>query len=230
MVADKRRSALDVFDVMRTTFAVREFTEDFLPNEVLYEILENSRFAPSGGNRQGNRVIIVRDKDARLELANFGYPATKKYVAQVKAGESPSNTVVPTKVTSEQIEQAEAPRMLINQYIDAQVVLVFLVDLACVASMDKELDRIGVISGASIYPFVWNVLLAARRLGFGGSITTLPISKEPNIKKLFEIPDNFAVCALVPLGCPKKQLTKLSRRSVEEIATLEKFDGEHFAK
>ncbi len=120
--------------------------------------------------------------------------------------------------------------MLINQYIDAQVVLVFLVDLACVASMDKELDRIGVISGASIYPFVWNVLLAARRLGFGGSITTLPISKEPNIKKLFEIPDNFAVCALVPLGYPKKQLTKLSRRSVEEIATLEKFDGEPFAK
>ena len=58
--------------MMRTTFAVREFTEDFLPNEVLYEILENARFAPSGGNRQGNPVIIVRDKDARLELAKFG--------------------------------------------------------------------------------------------------------------------------------------------------------------
>ena len=221
---------MDVFEVMRSTFAVREFTADSLPNEVLYEILENARFAPSGGNRQGNRVIIVRDKDARLELAKFGEPATKKYVAQVEAGESPWNTVVPTKVTSEQIEQAEAPRMLINQYIDAQVVLVFLVDLACVASMDKELDRIGVISGASIYPFVWNVLMAARRLGFGGSITTLPIAEEPNIKNLFRIPDTFAVCALVPLGCPKKQLTKLTRRPVEEIATLEKFNGERLTK
>jgi nitroreductase len=48
---------MELFEVMRTTFAAREFTGDRIPNEVLYDVIENARFAPSGGNRQGNRLI-----------------------------------------------------------------------------------------------------------------------------------------------------------------------------
>ena len=53
---------------MRTTGAVREYTGDALPDEILERILDNARFAPSGGNRQGNHVIVVRDpaRPARL--------------------------------------------------------------------------------------------------------------------------------------------------------------------
>ncbi|MCY4499734.1 MAG: nitroreductase family protein, partial [Rhodospirillaceae bacterium] len=97
-----------------------------------------------------------------------------------------------------------------------------------VASMDKELDRIGVISGASIYPFVWNTLLAARQAGFGGTITTVPVANEPEVKKLLNIPLEYAVSALVPLGKPVKQLTRLRRKPVEKIATRGTFDGEPF--
>jgi len=221
---------VQLFEVMRSTFAARDFTDDPLPDDVIFEILDNARFAPSGGNRQGNRVIIVRDNDSRAQLAKLVVPAAKKYIAQTQLGESPWNTIVPTKVTPSQIEQAVVPEMLFDQYTSAQVVLVFLVNLELVASMDSEIDRVGVISGASIYPFVWNVLMAARQLGFGGSITTLPIAEEPLIKELFRIPSNFAVCALVPMGRPKKQLAKLSRRSVEEIASLESFDGKPLTK
>ena len=96
--------------------------------------------------------------------------------------------------------------------------------------MDQDLDRIGVISGASIYPFVWNVLLWARQAGFGGTITTLAIAQEPELKALFGIPADFAVSAVVPLGRPVKQLTRLSRRNVEEIASRERFDGPAFAE
>ena len=56
---------MELYDVMRTTFAVREFTDDPLPDPVLYRILDNARFAPSGGNRQGWRVVVV--KDGRIE-------------------------------------------------------------------------------------------------------------------------------------------------------------------
>ena len=86
----------------------------------------------------------------------------------------------------------------------------------------------GVISGASIYPFVWNVLLAARQAGFGGTITTFAVPQEPKVQALLNIPSDHAVAAIVPLGRPVKQLTKLRRRSVEEIATRERFDGEAF--
>ncbi len=219
---------MELYDVMRTTFAAREYTGDALPDAVLHEILENARFAPSGGNRQGNRVIVVRDPETRGRLAELAEPAAKRYSAQVEAGEGPWNTIVPTKVTPEKVAATPAPERLTEPCKKASVVLVFVLDLKLVASMDQDLDRIGVISGASIYPFVWNVLMAARQAGFGGTITTLAVAEEPKIKALLEIPPDFAVCAVVPLGRPVKQLTKLRRRPVAEIATRERFDGAAF--
>jgi nitroreductase len=219
---------MELYDVMRTTFAAREYTGEPVSDEALYEILDNARFAPSGGNRQGNRVIVVRDAETRGRLAKLVEPVAKRYIAQIEAGESPWNAVVPTKVTAQEIEATPVPTRLTEPLTKASVVLVFVVDLKVVASMDQELDRIGVISGASIYPFVWNVLLAARQAGFGGTITTMAAAAEPEVQALLGIPAHFAVCAAVPLGRPVKQLTKLRRRPVEEIATRERFDGEAF--
>ncbi|MEE8247022.1 MAG: nitroreductase family protein [Alphaproteobacteria bacterium] len=219
---------MELYDVMRTTFAAREYTGDPLPDAVLHDILENARFAPSGGNRQGNRVIVVRDPETRGRLAELAEPAAKRYSAQTQAGESPWNTIVPSKVTTAEIAAAPAPAQLTEPCRKASVVLVFVVDLKLVASMDQDLDRVGVISGASIYPFVWNVLMAARQAGFGGTITTLAVAEEPKVKALLDIPPDFAVCAVVPLGRPVKQLTKLRRRPVAEIATRERFDGAAF--
>jgi nitroreductase len=215
---------------MRTTFAAREYTGEGIPDEVLYEILDNARFAASGGNRQGNRVIVVRDPATREQLARLSEPAAKRYSAQVQAGERPWNTIVPTTVTDEQVANTPAPPGLTEPFRTASVVLVFVVDLKVVASIDQFLDRAGVISGASIYPFVWNVLLAARQAGFGGTITTMAVAEEPKLQDLLHIPKDHAVAAIVPLGKPVKQLTRLKRRSVEEIATREQFDGPPFGK
>jgi nitroreductase len=219
---------MELNDVMQTTFAAREFTDDPLSDDVLFEILDIARFAPSGGNRQGNRVIIIRDQDTKIALSDLARPAAKRYTAQIKAGESPWQSVYPTKVTEAEIEATEPSHHLTQSFIRAQVVLVFVVDLGKVASMDQFLDRVGVISGASIYPFVWNTLMAARQAGFGGTITTLAAAQEPKVQKLLNIPEEFAVAAVVPMGKPIKQLSKLRRNAVEEIATLETFDGAKF--
>ena len=157
-------------------------------------------------------------------------PAAKRYAAQVAAGENPWNAVVPTRVSAEEIEATDPPPAMIETFRTASVVLVFLVDLRVVASMDQYLDRVGVISGASIYPFVWNVLLATRQAGFGGTITTMAVAEEPRVQALLHIPSDYAVAALVPIGKPVKQLTKLRRRPVAEIASRERFDGEPFSK
>ena len=215
---------------MRTTFAARDYTGEDLPDNLIYDLIENARFAPSGGNRQGNRVIVVRSQETRNALSRLAEPAAKRYVAQIKAGESPWNAVTPTSVTSEEIEATPAAPPLINSFKEASVVLVFVVDLRVVASMDQDLDRIGVISGASIYPFVWNVLLGARQSGFGGTITTLAAARESDVQTLLNIPKEFAVAAVVPLGKPVKQFTKLKRNSVEEIASVEYFDGKPLIK
>ncbi len=219
---------MELNDVMRTTFSARDYTGDPVPDEVIYGILDIARFAPSGGNRQGNRVIIVRDQETRDRISKIAEQPAKIYAAQRDAGESPWNTIVPSDVTAQRIEETPPLDILVEPYRNASVVLVFAVDLRVVASMDKELDRIGVISGASIYPFVWNTLLAARQAGFGGTITTVPVANEPEVKKLLNIPPEYAVSALVPLGKPVKQLTRLRRKPVEEIATRGTFDGEPF--
>ena len=97
------------------------------------------------------------------------------------------------------------------------VVLVVVVDLRVVASIDKELDRIGVVSGASIYPFAWNILLSARNEGLGWRDDHAVVGKsEPVAKEFLGLEDWEAVCGLLPIGKPTKQLTKLSRKPVSE--------------
>jgi nitroreductase len=221
---------MELNDVMRTTFSARDYTGEAVPDELIYDWIENARFAPSGGNRQGNRVIVVRDQATRHALSKLAEPAAKRYVAQLQAGESPWNAVIPTKVTAAEIEATQPAPMLLESFKDASVVLVFVVDLRVVASMDQDLERIGMISGASIYPFVWNVLLGARQAGFGGTITTLAVAMEAGVQELLNIPGEFAVAAVVPLGKPVKQLTKLRRRAVEDIATMGSFDGPALTK
>ncbi|MDG1911009.1 MAG: nitroreductase family protein, partial [Pseudomonadales bacterium] len=106
------------------------------------------------------------------------------------------------------------------------VVMVVFVDLSLVASMDQNLDRIGVISGASIYPVVWNIRLAARNEGLGGTLTTFISGNEPALQRLLGAPPEMAFAAMIPLGKPVKQLTKLKRKPVDDFAVLEHWSGE----
>jgi nitroreductase len=208
---------MELYDVMRTTFACREFTGEPVPDEVLHRILDNARFAPSGGNRQGWRVINVTDPALREQLADLSLPCATRYLLQVKAGENPMNTINPSSVSDAEVAAAEAPDWLVGHIRNAPTLLVITVDLSLVASMDKDLDRVGVISGGSIYPLAWNILLAARNEGYGGTMTTWGVAEEPAIQALLGIPEHWAVATIMPLGKPVKQLSKLRRKPVEEI-------------
>jgi nitroreductase len=213
---------------MRTTAAVRDYTGDPLPDDVLERILDNARFAPSGGNRQGAHIIVIRDRATRETLAELSMTGARRYAAQLANGESPWNPLHEPGPTAEEIAATEVPAQFTAPFLNAAVVLAVCVNLEVVAAIDQNLDRIGVISGASIYPLVWNVLLAARNEGYGGTITTMAVAEEARVRELLGVPESFALAALVPLGKPRKQLTKLRRASVAELATRERFDGEPF--
>jgi nitroreductase len=216
---------MDLDEAMRTTFAAREFTSDPLPDATLAEILDRARFAPSGGNRQGWKVIVVREPATREAIARLTEFGAKRYVAQQKNGENPWNTIDPPRVDAETIERTPPLPRLIEPVLKAPVILVICVDLKVVASTDQNLQRVGIISGASIYPFAWSILLAARARGFGGTITTLAVAQEPELKKLLGLPHHVAVAAVMPLGRPVKQLTKLTRKPVSEFAMRERWGG-----
>lgn len=219
---------MEFSDVARTTFACREFTPEPVADDVLYRILDTARFAPSGGNRQGQHVIIVNDVATRKRLAELCYPAWNAYIAQVKAGEQPWNTVNPTSVDVEAAASQHAPAAILDTLAEVPVVLVVAVDLSVVASFDRYQDRVGVISGASIYPLAWSILLAARNEGLGGVLTTFLAGREPEAQALLGLPKHYAVAAMLPIGHPRKQLTKLTRGPVEKFVTIDRFDGPAF--
>tara|TARA_R110001592_G_C13192743_1_gene753279 strand:- start:28755 stop:29414 length:660 start_codon:yes stop_codon:yes gene_type:complete len=216
---------MELYDVMRTTFACREFTGEPVPDDVLYRIVDNARFAPSGGNRQGWRIINITDPEKKVQLAQLSLATATRYLLQMNAGESPLNTVHPSAITNDQVAAAEAPEWLVAHIRNAPTLLVITVDLALIASMDKDLDRIGLVSGGSIYPLAWNILLAARNEGYGGTMTTWGIAEETEVKALLDIPPNWAVATIMPLGKPTKQLTRLRRKPVEDILFTDSWKG-----
>ena len=219
---------MDLDEAMRTTFSAREFTADPLPDATLAEILDRARFAPSGGNRQGWKVIVVRDQKTKDELARLSGIAAKRYAAQAANGESPWNSIDPPRIDAATIERTAPPARLTEPISKAPVVLVICVDLKVVASIDQDVKRVGIVSGGSIYPFAWNILMGARHEGFGGTITTLAIAQEPAIQTLLGLPKHVAVASVMPLGRPTQRLTKLKRRPVAEFAMRERWGGAPF--
>lgn len=224
MTDGPRQLSLDT--VMRTTFAARTFTDDTVTDDEIAELLDLARFAPSGGNRQGWRVVVVRDDERKRRIVEMGIPALRRYVAERAAGHNPANTITPSPITDDQVAAVPDEQLAWYRTLsEAPVLLVVGVDLSVVASVDAGLDRVGVVSGASIYPFVQNVLLAARSRGLAGALTTFAAAAEPDVQDLVGFPPHVAVAAVVPIGRPTKVLTRLTREPVEAFARFERWDG-----
>ncbi len=213
----------DLDTVMRTTFACREWTDDPVTDEEIEEIVDLARFAPSGGNRQPNRLVAVRDPETKRAIRLASEPVMRVYFQQTMAGEAPWNTIHPTSVDLDEHWISDGTFDFVSFIEKAPVLLVVGCDLSVVASFDSRLDRVGVISGASIYPFAWSLLLAARSRGLGGVMTTMAAGSESDVQHLLGFPPHVAVAAVLPIGRPVKQLTKLRRAPVSDILRHERW-------
>jgi len=218
---------MDLIDAMRTNPAVREFTDEAVPDEMVAELLDVARFAPSGGNRQPWRVAVIRDRPLRRALGDLCQPVWNLYVAQGARGETPFNAIQPSAV-DDAARGVHQPNPLLAHIEDIPVVLVVAADLGLVAMMDGDLDRPALTGGASVYPFVHNLLLAARDRGLGGVMTTFLAREEQAARPLLGLPDGWAIAAMVCLGVPVRRATRLRRRAVAEFATVDRFDGATF--
>jgi nitroreductase len=117
------------------------------------------------------------------------------------------------------------------QYLaDVPVLLVLTLDLSGISAVDSGLPRLSISAGASIYPFAHNILLAARDRGYGGHFTSVLSRQEPALRELLRIPPEQALGTVLPIGRPQREITKLSRRPVEEFVRLERADGDPLSK
>ncbi len=224
---------MELIEVLRSTGAVREFLPEPVDDDVVYRLLDTARFAPSGGNRQAWRAIVVRDRARKAALRDLYLPGWYEYLAQGAAGLVPWAPITDRDAEQRALEGADAvgiaaaagPGGFAEHLDEVPVLVLVLADLRKLATVDRDSDHYTVVGGASVYPFVWSLLLAARAEGLAGVMTTMVVRREAEVRELFGIPDHVAVAALVALGHPVRQPTRLTRQPVEGFATVDSFDG-----
>ena len=167
---------MELTEALRTTGAVREFTDEPVDDATVHRLLETARFAPNGGNRQAWRVVVVRDPAVRRRLRDLYLPGWYEYLAQVSAGLTPWAVVTDREAEAAAVAgaadvaaaAAPGPGGFAEHLDEVPVMLVLLADLTRLATVDRDLGHYTMVGGASIYPFAWSILLAARTEGLAG--------------------------------------------------------------
>lgn len=217
---------MELSEVMRCAPTSRRFRPDPVPGEALVRALELARFAPSGGNRQGWRVVVVRNPETRLALRDLYLPHWRAYMQHTGAAAMLEH---PERFEQARVRTVRRADEYANRLEHVPVHLVVGVRLEDLAVTDAALPRQSIVGGASVYPFVQNLLLALRDQGLGAALTTLLVPAEAEVKRLLAIPQEVALAAHVGAGYradPWPQ--RLARRPVAEFAFAERF-GEPLA-
>jgi nitroreductase len=212
---------VDLTEALRTTGTARDFTDQPVDDAMVTAILDDARFAPSGGNRQPWRVAVLKDPTVRRHLADLMTAVWHEYL-----GESADAARAPFAFgRSTGAVPVVEPNPLLDDIEHVPVVLAVAADLNRIALMDANGNRPPITGGASIYPFCWNVLLAARARGLGGVLTTFLSRAEAAAAPQLGLPEGYALAATVFLGYPQHLNTRLRRAPVSEFATIDRFDG-----
>ena len=195
---------IGLFEAMNTQRAIRHLKPDPVPDELIDRLIEAAIKAPSGTNQQGWSFIVVRDADLRSKLGDIYQKAGREAIPRI------------------QYVEAENPRLfnsavyLVDHLGEAPVLI-----LACI----KHSRSTGLTTGASIYPAVQNILLAARALGLGSVLTTFHKAYEDEVKELLGIPDDVETAALLPVGflADGVKYGPTNRRSAAEVTHLDRW-------
>jgi nitroreductase len=221
---------MDLSEALRTTAAVRDFTNQSVDDAVLARVLETARFAPSGANAQAWRVVVIKDPERRRRLRDLYLEGSRDYLAMSAAGLRPWAPTNDRDAEARALaaENAATPGGFAERFDETPALLALFADLSRLAAVDRDADRYTFAGGASIYPFAWSILLAARDAGLGGVITTIAIREEEQVKALLGAPDPLALAAVIALGYPVHRPGRLRRETVGSFATVDSIDGPAF--
>ena len=206
---------MELTEIMRTNGTCRFYRPDAVPDPVMARVLDAARWGPTGGNRQPVSFVVVRDRRKKEALRDLYLPIWEPYFAAAREG------TVRVGSKGSLLENADH---FARHMAEIPVMLVVCARLADVHPTDHQLGRLSIVGGASVYPAVQNVLLAARAEELGTALTTLLCAQEPAVKGLLGIPDDVSTAAMVTIGWPAKPFPKrLTRRPLSEIAFVDHY-------
>jgi nitroreductase len=178
----------NLFEIMSTTRSMRRLKPDPVPDPLIGKILEAGVSAPSGGNMQRWRFLVIRDAKVKQMVGAYYKRAWDEAVApRYRAGQ-------PAPGTSREsfLRMLDAAQYLADHIHEAPVWIV-----PCLEGANSTRT-----AGSSVYPAVQNMLLAARALGLGATLTTLYLNFEKEVEAAFGLPPEVHSYALLPIGHP----------------------------
>ena len=199
----------ELFDVLHGTRAMRRLKPDPVPDELIRRILRAGISAANGGNSQRWRFLVVKDR-AIKRAVKVPYKRAFEEIIGPRYAASPP----PPGVTADRYRrQHEAVEYLTEHFDEAPVWIV-----ACLEG--EEPTR---WTGASIYPAVQNMLLAARALGLGATLTTRHLFFEEESERALGLPDGVHSYAILPIGYPMGNFGPVGRGPLEEVVYLDRW-------
>ena len=216
---------MGLFEAMRTARTIRYISPEPVSDDLLRKVLTAATWAPNGGNRQPWRFLVVREPELKRRLRDLYLPPWNEYAAyRAKTGPRP------------EMNHAAFDRMmraathLAEHFDEVPAIVIPCLRLEDVVFTDSELDRPCVTGGSSILPAIQNLLLACRAVGLAAALTTLLVSQELEVKKIFGIPDGWATVAFIAVGYPLgKGYRPVVRQPVEQVTCLDHWDKPLFA-
>ena len=176
--------------------AIRRLKPDPIPDDDIRDILEAAIRAPNGGNAQPWHFVIVKDATLREKFAPLYHEAwwAKRRDSGIHGPED--------------LPDSYRPAMRLADEIGQVPLLIF------VCATAKGAGAMG-----SVIPAVQNLLLAARSLGIGGTITTLHSSVDERVHELFAIPATAQIVYCIPLGYPRGRFGPNQRKPLPEVCS-----------
>ncbi len=215
-------SAEILYELMSTQRAIRRLKPDPIPSPVLARIMQAAAWAPSGGNMQPWRFVMVRDpvRKQRLgELYAGRWTRFSELYRQRVAG-------APEPQRSREERTIAAGDYLADHFGECPVIGVVCFNPDLMAITDARQERVSVVGGGSVYPAVQNFMLACRAEGVGCVLTTLLCQDEPEVRTLLEIPEGWYTAAAIPMGYPVAGgYGPVARRDVSELFYADTWGG-----
>ena len=226
----------DLFETMATMRAMRRLKPEPVPEELLRRLVEAATWAPSGGNLQQHHFVVVTDRERIAALAPIWRRAVDLYLGQV--------SVAPDHVDAERFERMRAairhqagsfeqtPALIAACYRERSAVrskgqlyraLRRLGLRATLRAVRARKRAVWLSEAASVYPGVENLLLAARALGLGATMTLWHLPFEHEVAAELALPADVHVFALIPVGFPLGRFGPVRRRPLDEVLHWQRY-------
>ncbi len=205
------RTSADLWEVMHTASSVRRYRDEPVSDELIDTCLRAASWAPSGGNQQPWKFVVLRSASLRDVITAAAHKTwdvmTEFYSISVPANDADDPNSRVLRTMAEHMRVGGAAPVLVLFWVQPQ-------------RGTTELQQ-----GGSIFPAVQNFLLAARAQGLGAAITLWHGSCEDELRSMVEIPDDWKIATLLTVGWPRGRHHAVRRKPLSEVAARDRWDS-----